>query len=140
LIGESGENGNTQKQCSKEDMVMVSDNLIEGKLESDLKRKLAEIEPSLNRTRDSKIFEMITEDFLAYLNWKQIENFEETELGFWVSLWLSDYRKRVKLIFNKEDCKRFEKPQKKTPIELDPTEKEELEDLAKLTLLRKGQL
>jgi hypothetical protein len=114
----------------------------EGKIESDLKRKLAEIEPSLDRWKDEKVFDMITEDFLAYLNWKRIENFEEAELGFWVSLWLSNYRKRVKLILNKEEAKRLEEKhsQKKTPINLDSSEREDLENLAKFTFLNKGQL
>jgi hypothetical protein len=113
----------------------------------DVRKKLWEIEPSLNLIKDQKIFEMISEDFSAYLrlkSWKRIESFEDSELRIWVSLWLSDYRKRVKLILSKEDSKRFEEIgkhlQKKTPIYLDPFEIEDLENLAKFTLLRRGQL
>jgi hypothetical protein len=117
---------------------------IEGKLELNVKRKLAEIEPSLDWGKDRKVFEMINEDFLEYLSWKMIDSFEDAELGFWVSLWLSAYRKRVKLILNKEESKRFEEigkySEKKTPIDLEPSEREDLENLAKLTFLRKGEL
>lgn len=107
---------------------------------------LAKAEPSLQRLKDGTIFHIACQDFKDYLLYKNIDlsKVESEEIEVWVKIWLCKWRQRTKLIFNEADQKRLmpqEKPEatKELPT-LTPEETEGLLELAKFTLLSKGEL
>jgi hypothetical protein len=111
----------------------------------DIKEFLAKAEPSLQRIQDGRIFQIAYQDFKDYLLYKNIDlsKVESEEVEIWVKIWLCKWRQRTKLIFNEADQKRLmpqEKPEaiKELPT-LTPEETEGLLELAKFTLLNKGE-
>lgn len=112
----------------------------------DIEEFLAKAEPSLQRLQDGKIFQIAYQDFKDYLLYKNIDlsKVESEEIEVWVKIWLCKWRQRTKLIFNEADQKRLmpqEKPEETKELStLTPEETEGLLELAKFTLLSKGEL
>jgi hypothetical protein len=113
----------------------------------DITAFLAKAEPSLQRIQDGRVFQIAYQDFKDYLLYKNIDlsKIESEEVEVWVKIWLCKWRQRTKLIFNEADQKRLMMPLEKLEATkelptLTPEETEGLLELAKFTLLNKGEL
>jgi hypothetical protein len=113
-------------------------------LEYTIEKYLTEADPSLKRPRDGKVFDLAFQDFRNYLKYKNISTFTTEDIEAFVSIWLSKWKQRTALILSEEEKERYKKQDLSTKnikeFVLNSEELDGLIELAKFTLLEKGEL